>query len=237
MEALKHMLYCSAMSRHETRERLAARIAGIQRPHPVRVAIDGIDAAGKTTFADALAASLADTGRTVIRASLDGFHRPRADRYRHGDDSALGYYEDSFDYPELKEALMLPLGPDGNRRYRRAVFDVRTDAPLATPAAEAPDNAILLFDGVFLFHPEVADLWEYAIFLKIDFEIGLQRALQRDANLFGSRVATERRYLQRYYPGQRLYLEQAQPGQRANAIVDNNDVFSPTLLVFDEEMP
>src|SRR5262249_18023043 len=153
------------------------------------------------------------------------------------DASAQGYYEDSFDYPALHEALLLPLGPGGNRRYPRAVFDVRTDAPLATSTEAAPDDAILIFDGVFLFRPELANLWDYAIFLKIDFEVGLQRALQRDANLFGSRAATERRYLQRYYPGQRLYLEQARPEQRAHALVDNNDLLSPTLLVFKEELP
>jgi uridine kinase len=225
------------MSREQTTERLAARIAGLQVLHPVRVGIDGTDAAGKTTFADALAAALAAFERPIIRASLDGFHRPRGQRHQRGDVSAQGYYEDSFDYLALQEALLLPLGPGGNRRYRRAVFDVRTDAPLATSTETAPDDAILLFDGVFLFRPEIADLWDYAIFLKIVFEVGLQRALQRDANLFGSRAATERRHLQRYYPGQRLYLAQARPEQRAHAIVDNNNPHAPTLLVFKEEIP
>ncbi|HEU5367511.1 MAG TPA: hypothetical protein VFU69_03565 [Ktedonobacterales bacterium] len=216
-------------------EQLAERVAALQRPHPIRVAIDGIDAAGKTTLADELARALAGRERAVMRASLDGFHRPRAERYRRGEDSPLGYYEDSFDYPALKAALLLPLGPDGNRHYRRAVFDVRGDVPIALPVEEAPSDAILLCDGVFLLRPTLADLWDYALFVKIDFEIGLQRALQRDLALFGSGEATRRRYLQRYYPGQRLYLEQARPEERAHAIMDNNDLRHPRLNVVKEQ--
>src|SRR5437763_3560056 len=77
---------------------LVETIAAVCRPHPVRVAIDGPDAAGKTTLADELAAGLRGRGREAIRASIDGFHRPRAARYRRGPDSPEGYYEDSFDY-------------------------------------------------------------------------------------------------------------------------------------------
>ena len=36
-------------------ESLARQILRIERPHPIRVAIDGPDAAGKTTLADELA--------------------------------------------------------------------------------------------------------------------------------------------------------------------------------------
>lgn len=51
---------------------IASQMAAIARPHSVRVAIDGVDAAGKTTFADELAPRLTALGRPVIRASIDG---------------------------------------------------------------------------------------------------------------------------------------------------------------------
>jgi uridine kinase len=64
------------MNREELIARLAARIAG-QRPDGVlRVAIDGPDAAGKTTLAAELAGALAGV-REPIALSVDGFHRPR----------------------------------------------------------------------------------------------------------------------------------------------------------------
>jgi uridine kinase len=65
-------------------EKLASVIAAVRVDHPTRVAIDGVDGVGKTRLADELVEPLAATGREVIRASVDGFHRPREARYRRG---------------------------------------------------------------------------------------------------------------------------------------------------------
>ena len=46
---------------------------------------------------------------------------------------ALRYYLDSIDNTALRDALLLPLGPEGSYRYRRAIFDFRTDLPHARP--------------------------------------------------------------------------------------------------------
>ena len=99
---------------------------------------------------------MAGRGREVIRASVDGFHHPRAHRYRQGSDSPTGCYEDTFDYSAVRRLLLEPLGPSGSRRYRRACFDFRTDTAVREPAATADPDAILLFDGVFLQRPELA---------------------------------------------------------------------------------
>jgi GTPase len=45
-------------------------ITGIERPHPVRVGVDGFSAAGKSTLADELAAAMVDHGRTCLRPIL-----------------------------------------------------------------------------------------------------------------------------------------------------------------------
>ncbi len=62
-------------------ETLARTLASVSRAHPIRVAIDGVDAAGKTTLADELVSPMRALGRTVIRASVDDFHNPREIRY------------------------------------------------------------------------------------------------------------------------------------------------------------
>ena len=85
------------------REAVAAivdAIDGVSCSHPVRVAIDGCAAAGKTMLVDELAVALRGRGRDVIRASIEAFLRPRIERYRRGPESARGCYEDSFDYDE-----------------------------------------------------------------------------------------------------------------------------------------
>lgn len=208
---------------------LAQRIVSLHRPHPVRVAIDGIDAAGKTTLADDLVSPVELQGRPAIRASLDGFHRPRAERYQQGEDSPAGYYEDSFDYAALRETLLLPLGPGGSRVYQRAIFDYQADAPLPSRMEHAGENAVLLVDGIFLLRPELDDLWDYRIFVDVAFETALHRALVRDEPLFGSSTTPGTRYLRRYFPAQRLYLDTVRPQQRADAVVENDDPEHPQL--------
>jgi alkylation response protein AidB-like acyl-CoA dehydrogenase len=88
----------------------------------VRVGIDWVDGAGKTYLADELAELLRASGRSTIRASVDGFHHPRAIRYRRDRGSPEGFFHDSYDYDQLKAALLDPLSPGGTRRYRVAVF-------------------------------------------------------------------------------------------------------------------
>src|SRR5712691_8489252 len=71
----------------------------------MRVGVDGVDGAGKTHFADELAELLKASGRSAIRASVDGFHNPKAVRYRRGRGSPEGFFHDSYDYDQLKVAL------------------------------------------------------------------------------------------------------------------------------------
>jgi uridine kinase len=218
------------MNRGELLDDLSSRISSVCRDHPVRVAVDGVDASGKTTLADELVAPLRRIGRSVIRASIDRFHNPAAVRHRRGPASAEGYYRDSFNYAALIGAVLQSLGPGGTRRYRRAVFDFRADSPVDAPLEEAPLDAVLLFDGVFLLRPELREHWDFSIFVHADFEVAVRRAEERDLALFGGTSNVRRRYEQRYVPGQRLYLSEVQPHRWASVVIDNNDPAHPRLV-------
>ncbi|MBI5033845.1 MAG: uridine kinase [Chloroflexi bacterium] len=219
------------MTRAQVLNQLVDLIVAIQLPHPTRVAIDGIDASGKTMLADELVEPISRRGRTVIRASIDGFHRPRAERYRRGKDSPEGYYYDSFDYNALRANLLGPLGLNGSRWHRRATFDYRTDSSIDSTGEQAAPDAILLFDGVFLLRPELRDLWDFSIFLHVDFKIAIARAVARD--LADGRTSDEisARYRNRYVPGQQLYFGSAYPQSNANSIIENNDLENPRLEI------
>jgi uridine kinase len=197
----------------------------------VRLGVDGPDAAGKTTLAEELATALRARERAVIRASIDSFHKPRAERYRQGPESPLGYYEDSFDYPLLREALLDPLGERGNGLYRTRVFDYRLDRPVHSRLLKAPADAILIFDGVFLMRPELADGWDFRVFVSVDFDEIVRRARVRDAALFGSPDAAEQRYRIRYLPAQQRYLRTVRPDRLADVLVDNGCPSRPRLHV------
>lgn len=219
------------MTRVDLLDELADLIVAVERPHPIRVAIDGVDAAGKTTLADELVPCVEARGRPVIRAGVDSFHHPHAHRYRRGPDSPEGYFYDSFDYAAVKSSMLEPLGPGGDLYYQVAHFDYRTDAPVVSPRQRAAPDSILLFDGIFLMRPELAGCWDFRIFVNVTFETSLQRNLGRDV-VEGDEVAREqyaRRYAQRYRPGQTLYLASCRPTEQADAVVDNNDLRDPTL--------
>lgn len=194
---------------------LAGRNDGVSLDHPARVAIGGVDAAGKTTLADELVEPLEALGRHVIRASVDGFHRPRAERYRRGMDSPEGYYHDSFDYVSLREQLLSDatdsrlkpegqLGPGGSLRCRTATFDYRTDDFLYKPRQATPCSYLTASSCC---DPELNDLWDFRIFLDVGVEVSVERAVERNAEGMESKEALQERYEQRYVPGQKLYLE------------------------------
>lgn len=97
-------------------------------PHPVRVGIDGVDCAGKTTLADELEVLLRSGLQDVIRCSIDRFHNPREIRYRQGRSSPRGFYEDSFNLDAVLSSLLRPLGPEGTFRYLDRCFDYKSES-------------------------------------------------------------------------------------------------------------
>ena len=210
-----------------SRADLVARLAGLIAPSRVlRVALDGPDAAGKTRLAAELARAL---NRPAVVATIDGFHRPREDRYRRGSLSPEGYYRDAYDLDAVVAELLNPLGPHGDRRYRTAVFDHRTDTAQDLPVRDAPEDAVLLVDGVFLLRPELRGHWDLSIVVDVTPGEALRRALDRDLELFGSAEVVRERYERRYFPAQRLYRAEADPLGRADVVVGNDDPERPRI--------
>ncbi|MGZ4334790.1 MAG: uridine kinase [Gaiellaceae bacterium] len=90
----------------EERQAVLAAVAELvdrlPRDRPARVAVDGVTAAGKSTFADELAAR---TVLPAIRVRVDDFHRPSAERHARGE-GPESYYHDTFDLGKLRAALL-----------------------------------------------------------------------------------------------------------------------------------
>jgi len=213
-------------TRGELLGRLAEAVGSVTVAHPTRVAIDGPPAAGKTTLADELAVVLREQGRDVIRATIDDFLFPRARRYARGEYSAEGCYFDTHDYDALKRVLLDPLGPGGDRRFQRAVYDRTADTALSPPVTTAAVDAVLVFDGVFLMRPELIDRWDLRIFVSTSLEKIVDRAVIRERQV-SSQVEVERRWRERYIPSQQLYFATVRPTHHANIIVHNDQPQRP----------
>jgi uridine kinase len=190
----------------------------------VRVGIDGVDGAGKTTFADELARATARLGRPPVRVSADDFHHPRAVRYRRGRDDPAGFYLDSYDYERLFADVLDPLGPGGDRWYASRAHDLAGDAGLNPPKRRAVPPSLLILDGLFLHRPELAGVWDLSVFLDVPFRESVRRMHLRD----GSPDDETHPALRRYVEGQRIYVAEAGPQNRADVLIDNTD--EPRIL-------
>lgn len=200
---------------------LAARVSALARP--ALVAVDGVDGAGKTSFADELAEVLRTAGTRVVRVSVDAFHRPRAERYRRGRSSPEGYFNDAFDLAALRAHVLEPGRAGG--LVRTAVFDHTVDAPVAGETVSAA-GAVVLVDGVFLLRDELADVWDLAVFLHAPFEAAYRRLAARD----GMPPDPDHPANRRYREGQELYLRTCTPAARAHVVLDTTDVLAPEVV-------
>lgn len=178
------------------------------------VAIDGVDGAGKTTFADSLSLAIEANGKPVVRASIDGFHNPRAKRHHKGKSDPLGYFLDSYDYCAFQDFLITPFRT-GKASVHLARFEHRSDQENLI-IGYAQQNAVLLIDGIFLHRDELSALWDYSVFLHTPFEETFRRMAQRDGFDPNPLAASNARYLQ----GQQIYLETCKPSQRASVILE-----------------
>ena len=204
---------------------LADAVCRVQAAGTVRVAIDGVDGAGKSCLADELAVICEAAGRAVIRASVDGFHNPRAVLPAR---------------PYVPRGVLLRLvrlcdaegrspRSAGSRRkpaVRVATFDHRLDCAIETPECIAASGDILLFDGIFWHRPELRSYWDYSIFLDVEFAVSILRGAQRGEGSADPDAASNRRYVR----GQELYLGSAYPTRYAIVVVNNNDLDRPFVV-------
>jgi uridine kinase len=190
----------------------------------VFVGIDGVDGSGKSVFGDELAAVLAER-RPAVRISLDGFHRRRSERYRLGRDSPEGFWRDSYDYEAFERHVISPLR-SGAGPYLSASHDLETDELLDAPPLGLDAPSVVVVDGIFLHRTELRDVWDFSVFLEVDFDVSFARMARRD----GSDPDPDASGNQRYVDGQRIYLDGNDPHKLASLIVDNNDLLAPRIL-------
>ncbi|WUJ74336.1 uridine kinase [Kribbella soli] len=201
-------------------KQLVEVIDGISRDRPVRVAVDGPDTAGKTTLADELAIALSGI-RPVIRVSVDDYIRPVEERPQSPDVTAAGYFDDNFDLAALIAGLLIPLGPGGDQGYR--------DAYGAT--GNAPYDAVLLVDGVFLLQTALRPYWDVGIYLHIGEDEMLRRGLLRDRDRYGGEDAAREVFETQFIPGWRAYQAQCDPAVAATVVIEHRDPAHPAIQV------
>ena len=188
------------------------------------IAIDGVDGAGKTHFADDLAEAFKRANHPVLRASIDDFNRPRADRQARGADSPEAFYRDKYDYDTFRRVLIDPFRAGGSGSFVLAAFDAVKDAPIPSKWITGKPDTTLIIDGIFLNRPELRGLWNYSVWLDAPAEVVAERLLERDG-VDG--------WTPKHADAQALYEREAKPRTSANAIIDNSDFEHPRRVFAD----
>lgn len=210
---------------------VAGRITAVG-PGRLRVAVDGMTTAGKTSFGHELAAAIRRRGRPTLRASLDDFKNPWREARGLGYDreSGPGYYRNAYDFTSARELLLGPAGPDGSGNVVLCARDPLTGVDWRDAVVAAPADAVLIVDSVFAFRPEYNDHWDYRIWLAVNPDLALARGIARDAAMEGSLEAAAQLHRGRYHVAELLYISEVGPLAQADVVIDNNDFARPRIV-------
>ena len=178
------------------------------------VAVDGLDRAATGRFADDLAATFAERGHAVVRASLDGFRRtPDA-----GESSTAVGFADRYDVDAFRAELVTPFRRGGEAGFRLATAD-DDGRPDERPLATTEPDSVLLVDGAFLLQSALIGTWNSSIFLEVPLDLVAERTAS-DPNVPSADEL-------------RAYVAQVRPRTRAVAIVDGSDADAPVRRYAD----
>ena len=134
------------------REELADLLAGAAagREDPLRVAVDGADAADP----DGLAADLVDLverrGPAVRHVRAGDFLRPRSVRLERGHEDPDAYAEDWWDVAALHREVLDPLEPGGTGLRPADALDPVSDRATRAEPVALPSPGVLLLSGPLL---------------------------------------------------------------------------------------
>lgn len=204
------------------------QIRSITKDKPVRIAINGMEGTGKTTFAGDLTNYLIAHHARAVHVSIDGYHHDRARRYRQGRDSAVGYYEDAYDEDAFVRLVLL--ASQGERpQYTSAIHDLVSDKYLDMEPLELDHNAIIISDGSYLFKSIYRPHWDLKIFLKADQAIAMERGVSRDREELGGDRAARDKYVNRYHAAFAIYQSEVNPEMMADIVIDYNNFDNPCI--------
>lgn len=171
------------------------------------VGISGIDCSGKSTLSEILYNKLKDKKINVYLIHGDDFLFNRKIRNAN-DNQEVAYYYETFNYEKLFNEIIIPAKKDKNFYKKIEMLDWQTDLTfIGEFKFEGP--CIIIVEGVLLYKKEYKDLFNYKLWIDIDFDTGIERALKRkrDVNYYKDEDELLNRYLGRFYKGQALHIQ------------------------------
>lgn len=155
------------------------------------VAFDGMSGSGKRTIAHKLRKKFPDTCKVF---HVNDYNVPLSDRTPELESTPLGTFDvDRFKYEVIK-------GVKSREPFYMTKYDLKKDS-FSKPEKIKPYD-IIIVEGHYSLHPDIADLYDLKIFFKVSNELQKERILRRS----GSDEYKE--YLCNLLPAENRYFEE-----------------------------
>lgn len=168
--------------------------------------IDGLGGSGKSVFAEALKRNRTD----VTLVHMDDFFLPSAQRSLEPPrQKSIGA---DFDWQRVYEQVLVPLSQNQEGRYQW--YDWRLDA-LAEWHIVTPGGMVIV-EGVYATRTELANRYDFTVWVECPREIRLARGLSRDGE--EARDIWENDWM----VAEDRYVEAQRPLERAHLVIDSS---------------
>lgn len=218
------------MARSEVISRVANTLVQISPQHSLRVAIDGITAVGKMTFADKLAEDV--RARATVRSSFNGRFSPtQCGALQPGTRLRRGLLRERLRLRCASFGAPPPPWADGQR-----FLSLRGLRPCYRPADRCSNTEFRSRSDRHRrrqFPPTTRArqrMGRRRVPYTASFASARARGVARDAPRLGSIKDALRLYDTRYDPAQRRYLSEVDPETTADVVVDHDDPQSPSIV-------
>ena len=124
-----------------------------------------VHGSGAAEFADLLAARFSARDESAVRASMNSFLRPRAERGATGVDPVDDHQRSAWDVDRFRRYLVDPFRLRDGAGFVLAVYDDAEDSDVELRWTTAPDSAVLIVDGDPVGAPALRGLWHARIWL------------------------------------------------------------------------
>jgi len=174
---------------------------------PFVVGINGIDCSGKTTFAKAMSKYFSYYKIVNNHLDIDTFNNPviESETYK-------AFVSDSWDEEDLNKYYKLIINYSD---AIRAVSEYKKKYPL------------VILEGIFIYKPQLVDLFDLKIYLDIDISLGRKRFAKRRS------LKQDKRPFEIYDEIWMLshirYESEVHPKRISNLVIDCNDESKPVL--------
>ena len=173
------------------------------------VGINGIDCSGKTTFAKAMSKYFSYYKIVNNHLDIDNFNNP------------------AIEIETYKAFVSGSWGEEDLNKYYKLIINY-SDA--IRSVSESKNNySIVILEGIFIYKPQLVDLFDLKIYLDIDISLGRKRfakrrGLERDKRPFDI-------YDKIWILSHNKYDSEVHPKQISDLVIDYNDESKPVFYV------